>query len=324
MSKEILVERTGGPEQLRLVDAVVGDPGPGQVRLRQRAMGVNFIDVYHRTGLYKVPSLPFTPGIEASGVVEAVGHDVANVRPGERVAYAGVLGAYAEARLVAASRLVPLPDAISDEQAAGMMLKGLTARVLLRELLPLARGDRVLLHAAAGGVGLIACQWARHLGLELIGTCGGPEKAALALAAGATHVIDYRREDFVERVKELTGGMGVKAVFDSVGADTFMRSLDCLRPFGMMVAFGQSSGPVPLLDVLTLTAKGSLFLTRPSISTYIADPQRYLTMARDLVEVVASGVVKIRVSARYALGDAAQAHRDLEGRLTTGSVVLIP
>src|SRR5450432_220053 len=318
MSKEILVERTGGPEQLRLVDAVVGDPGPGQVRLRQRAMGVNFIDVYHRTGLYKVPSLPFTPGIEASGVVEAVGHDVANVRPGERVAYAGVLGAYAEARLVAASRLVPLPDAISDEQAAGMMLKGLTARVLLRELLPLARGDRVLLHAAAGGVGLIACQWARHLGLELIGTCGGPEKAALALAAGATHVIDYRREDFVERVKELTGGMGVKAVFDSVGADTFMRSLDCLRPFGMMVAFGQSSGPVPLLDVLPLTAKGSLFLTRPSISTYIADPQRYLTMARDLVEVVASGVVKIRVSARYALGDAAQAHRDLEGRLTTG------
>ena len=225
---------------------------------------------------------------------------------------------------MAASRLVPLPDAISDEQAAGMMLKGLTARLLLRELLPLDPGDRVLFHAAAGGVGLIACQWARHLGLELIGTCGGPEKAALALAAGATHVIDYRREDFVERVKELTGGVGVKAVFDSVGADTFMRSLDCLRPFGMMVAFGQSSGPVPLLDVLTLTAKGSLFLTRPSISTYIADPQRYLTMARDLVEVVASGVVKVRVSARYALGDAAQAHRDLEGRLTTGSVVLIP
>ena len=324
MPKAIVVEHTGGPETLRLVDVTVGEPGAGEIRLRQRAIGVNFIDVYHRSGLYKVPGLPFTPGMEAAGIVEAVGAGVSDVRPGDRVAYTGVLGAYAETRLVPAAKVVPLPDTISFEQAAAMMLKGLTAQYLLRQTVSLAGGDKILLHAAAGGVGLIACQWARHLGLDVIATAGGPDKCALARAAGATHVIDYRAEDFVARVKTITGGEGVKVVFDSVGADTFMRSLDCLRPFGMMVSFGQSSGPVPPFDIVTLSAKGSLYLTRPTIMTYIADRKRSLSMVRELFDIVTSGAVKIRVRPSYSLVDAARAHQDLEGRRTTGSSVLIP
>lgn len=323
MSKAIVVEKVGGPEVLRAVDVTVGEPGPGEVRIRQRAVGVNFIDVYHRTGFYKLP-LPFTPGVEGAGVIEAVGAGVTELQPGARVAYGGPTGAYAEVRLLPAARVVPLPDAISDHQAAGMMLKGLTAQCLLRQVVSLQAGDTVLFHAAAGGVGLIACQWARKLGVQVIGTAGGPEKCARVLAAGAAHAIDYRAEDFVPRVKELTGGVGVKAVFDSVGVDTFMRSLDCLRPLGTLVSFGQSSGPVPPFDILTLTAKGSLYLTRPSVSTYTADPARYRAMTRELFDVVLSGAVTIETHARFPLAEAGQAHQELEARRTTGSTILIP
>ena len=324
MSKAIVVAQTGGPEVLRVAECVVGEPGPGEIRLRQRAVGVNFIDVYHRTGHYRVAALPFTPGMEGAGIVEAVGAGVVDVGVGDRVAYMGVLGGYAEVRLLPASKAVPLPESISDPQAAAMMLKGLTAQYLLRQTLPLGRGDTVLFHAAAGGVGLIACQWARHLGIDVIAVVGGPEKCAVAQAAGAAHVVDTRAEDFVARVKTITGGAGVKAVFDAVGADTFMRSLDCLRPFGMMVSFGQSSGPVLPFDIVTLSTKGSLYLTRPTIMTYIADRSRYLAMVRELFDVVASGAVKIDARQSYPLIDAARAHQDLEGRRTTGSSVLIP
>ena len=324
MSKAIVVTQTGGPEVLRVVERDVGEPGPGEIRLRQRAIGVNFIDVYHRTGQYKVGGLPFIPGMEGAGIVEAVGQGVIDVGVGDRVAYTGVLGAYAEVRLLPAAKVVSLPESVSDQQAAAMMMKGLTAQFLLRQTLPLGRGDIVLFHAAAGGVGLIACQWAKHLGIQVIAVVGGPEKVAAAQAAGAAYGVNTRAEDFVDRVKTITGGAGVKAAFDSVGADTFMRSLDCLRPFGMMVSFGQSSGPVPPLDVLTLSTKGSLYLTRPTIVTYIADRGRTLAMARELFDVVASGAVKIYALQTYSLGDAARAHQDLEGRRTTGSLVLIP
>jgi NADPH2:quinone reductase len=324
MSKSILVERTGGPEAMRLDDVPLSEPGAGEVRVRQRAIGLNFVDVYQRSGLYKVAQLPFTPGMEGAGVVEAVGPGVTDFHAGQRVAYPWALGAYAEARILPAAKLVALPDAISEESAAGMMLKGLTAQYLLRQTAPLARGDTVLFHAVAGGVGHIACQWARHLGIEVIGTAGGPQKCAQARAAGVTHVIDYRSEDFVARVKELTKNAGVKAVFDSVGNDTFLRSLDCLRPFGMLVSFGQSSGPVPPFDILALGAKGSLFLTRPMLATYLADRARYLGMARELFEVVGSGAVKIDVGQRYPLAEAARAHADMEARRTTGSSILIP
>jgi NADPH2:quinone reductase len=305
-------------------DIEVGEPGAGEIRIAQRAVGLNFIDVYHRTGFYKLPALPFVPGMEGAGVVDAVGEGVTDLRRGDRVAYAGVLGAYASARLIPAVKVVPVPEGISDETAAAMMLKGLTAQYLLRQTLPLDRGDRVLVHAAAGGVGTIVCQWARHLGVELIATAGGPEKCARALAAGAAHAIDYTREDFVARVKELTGGAGVKAVFDGVGRETFAGSLDCLRPFGMMVSFGQASGAVPPLDITVLSAKGSLYLTRPAVGTYLADRGRMLAMARDLFAVVASGAVTVEVRQRYPLAEAARAHADLEARRTTGSTVLLP
>jgi NADPH:quinone reductase len=324
MPRAIVVERNGGPEVLQVREVPTPDPGPGEVRIRQRALGVNFIDVYYRTGLYKAGSMPFVPGVEGAGVIDAVGSGVTEVRPGQRVAYPMALGAYAEERVVSAAKVVVLPDEISFEHAAGVLMKGLTAQYLLRQTLPLERGDTVLFHAAAGGVGSIACQWARHLGLTLIGTAGGPEKCARIRDAGAAHAIDYRSEDFVARVKELTGGAGVKAVFDSVGHDTLMRSLDCLRPFGMMVSFGQSSGPVPPFDIVTLSTKGSLYLTRPTLATHLADRARFTRMAADLFEVVKSGAVKPDVQQRYPLAEVARAHADLEGRRTTGTSILIP
>jgi NADPH2:quinone reductase len=324
MPRAIVIEQTGGTEVMRLTDVPAVEPGPGEIRIRQHAAGVNFVDVYYRTGLYKPPGgLPFVPGMEGAGVIDAVGAGVSDLRVGQRVAYPFTLGAYSEVRTLPAARAVALPEAISFEAAAGMMLKGLTAHYLLRQTVSLDPGDTVLLHAASGGVGHIACQWARHMGLELIGTAGGPEKCARAKAAGAAHVIDYQHEDFVARVKEITRGQGVKAVIDGVGRDTFMRSLDCLRPFGVMVAYGQSSGAVPPFDILNLSAKGSLFVTRPTLATFLADRDRFLRMAADLFEVVAAGAVKIDVQRRYPLADAGQAHADLEGRKTSGSSVLV-
>jgi NADPH2:quinone reductase len=309
---------------MQLVDVEVGDPGPGEVRLRQHAIGVNFIDVYYRQGLYKPAAYPFTPGMEGAGLVDAVGAGVTEFRVGDRVAYPMTIGAYATMRLIPAAKLVALPEQVSFDDAAAVMLKGLTAQYLLRQTLPLAAGDTILFHAASGGVGHLACQWARHLGISVIATAGGAEKCARVRAAGAAHVIDYKTEDFVARVKEITGGAGVKAVFDSVGKDTFARSLDCLRPFGMLVSFGQSSGTVAPFDILTLSTKGSLYLTRPTLGTYIADRERLKRMASDLFGVLASGVVKAEVNQRYPLGEAARAQVALESRGTTGATVLIP
>lgn len=320
----IVVAAPGDPDAMKLTPVEVGPPGPGEVRLLHKAIGVNYIDVYHRSGQYKVPRHPFTPGVEAVGVVEAVGLGINDLRPGDRLGYVSTLGSYAELRNIAATATFPVPDAISDDDAAAIMLKGMTAQYLLRQTVPLERGDQILFHAAAGGVGLVACAWAKYLGLNLIATAGGPEKCALALAAGAAHAIDYRAQDFVARVKELTDGQGVRAVFDGVGADTFLRSLDCLQPFGMMVAFGQASGPVPPIDIQVLSAKGSLYLTRPTIMTYAANRARYLATARDLFDVVARGVVQPRVQRRYPLAAAAQAHRDLQARSTSGSSILVP
>src|SRR4051812_17909509 len=324
MPKAIVVERTGGPEVMQVRDVPTPEPGPGEVRIRQHAVGVNFIDVYYRMGLYKAASLPFVPGVEAAGEIESVGSGVTELRPGQRVAYPMVQGAYAEERVMPAAKVVALPDEISFEDAAGVLMKGMTAQYLLRQTLPLERGDTVLFHAAAGGVGNIACQWARHLGLTLIGTAGGPEKCARVREAGAAHAIDYHSEDFVARVKELTGGAGVKAVFDGVGRDTLMRSLDCLRPFGMLVSFGQSSGPVPPFDIVTLSTKGSLYLTRPTLATYAADRARFTRMAAELFDVVKSGAVKPAAQQRYPLAEVARAHADLEARRTTGASILIP
>lgn len=316
---------TGGPEVLKWEEVDVAEPGAGQVRLRQTAIGLNFIDVYHRTGLYPPASLPAIPGMEAAGVVEAVGEGVSNVKPGDRVAYASPpMGAYAEARLMPADRLVVLPDAIDDRQAAAMMLQGMTAQFLLRSTYRVQAGETILVHAAAGGVGTILCQWARHLGVTVIGTVGSDEKAELARAAGCAHPIVYTRENFVERVREITDGKGVPVVYDSVGKTTFQGSLDCLRPRGFMVLFGQSSGAVPPLDPGMLAAKGSLYLTRPTLFTYIARAEELAASAADLLEVVSSGAVRIDVRQTYALKDAAQAHRDLEARKTTGSTVLLP
>ncbi|HEY8925610.1 MAG TPA: quinone oxidoreductase [Polyangia bacterium] len=324
MPKAIVIEETGGPEVMRLKEAPPVDPGPGEIRIRQHAAGVNFIDIYFRTGFYKAPGgLPFVPGMEGAGVVDAVGPGVTDRQVGQRVAYPSAMGAYSELRILPAAKTVILPDAISFETAAGMMLKGLTAHYLLRQVVPLERGDTVLFHAASGGVGHIACQWARHLGIELIGTAGGPEKCARAKAAGAAHVIDYQKEDFVARVKEITGGKGVKAAIDGVGRDTFMGSLDCLRPFGMLVSYGQSSGAVPPFDIINLSTKGSLYVTRPTLNTFLADHDRFVRMAGDLFDVVAAGAVKIDVQRRYPLADAARAHADLEGRRTSGSSILV-
>ena len=326
MPKAIQIRRYGGPEVLELSDVPSGEPGPGQIRIRHQAVGLNFIDVYHRTGLYG-GALPMTPGMEAAGIVEAVGEGVTHLAPGDRAAYASQPpGAYCELRVMPAKCVVKLPESIDFETGAAMMLKGLTAQYLLRRTQPqggLQNGDHVLFHAAAGGVGLIACQWAKAMNLNLIATAGSDEKCALALSYGAAHAINYQREDFVEKVKLLTGGAGVKVVYDSVGKDTFERSLDCLRPLGLMVVFGNASGPVPPVNVGTLAAKGSLYLTRPTLFTHIATREVTQEMADDLFEMVSSGKVKIRVDQRYALADVAQAHRDLEARKTTGSTVML-
>jgi NADPH:quinone reductase len=324
MVKSVRVHAYGGPEALVYEDVTVGEPGPGQARIRQTAVGLNYIDTYHRTGLYKLPSLPHALGVEGAGVVEAVGDGVTNVKPGDKVCYGSILGAYAEVRNVPAERLLALPDGISDVIAAGIMLKGMTARYLVRVTYPIKKGDTVLIHAAAGGVGLIACQWAKHLGATVIGTVGSEEKAALAKSHGCDHPINYTRENFVERVKEITGGKGLPVVYDSVGKDTWEGSLDCLAPRGMMVSFGNASGPVAPFSILTLSQKGSLFLTRPTLAHYIITRAEYEETANDLFGVITSGAVKIEVNQRYALKDVAQAHIDLESRKTTGSTVLIP
>lgn len=300
-----------------------GHPGPGQALLRQTAAGLNFIDVYHRTGLYPVSSMPATIGNEGAGVVEAVGDGVTQVGVGDRVAYCMSLGGYAERRVIDAARLVRVPDAITDQQAAAMMLKGCTVQYLLRRIYSVKSGDTILLHAAAGGVGLIACQWAKHLGATVIGTVGSDEKAELARAHGCDHPIVYTREDVVERVKTLTDGAGVPVVFDSVGKDTFTASLDCLQPRGLMVSYGNASGPVEPFSPGVLTAKGSLFLTRPTLASYISTREELDATTTDLFEAVRSGTVKIEVRQTFPLRDAAQAHRVLEARKTTGSTVLL-
>lgn len=325
MPKAIVVHQPGGPEVLTWEDVEVGQPGPGEARIRHAAVGLNFIDVYHRTGLYKpAGGLPFIPGGEAAGTVVAVGSGVSELRPGDRVTYSAPLGAYAEERLIPAERLVKIPDAIDFRTAAAMTLKGLTAQFLLRQTFPVQPGQTILFHAAAGGVGSIACQWANHLGATVIGTVGSQEKAELARAHGCHHVINYRAEDFVERVKEITGGRKCDVVYDSVGRDTFPGSLDCLRPMGMWVLFGQSSGPVPSLDISILAQKGALFATRPTLFVYAAKRENLETMAAELMEVVRGGHVKIEVNQEFRLADAAEAHRALEGRRTTGASVLIP
>ena len=325
MTKAIRIHETGGPEVLHWEEVTLGDPGPGEIRLRHTAVGLNYIDVYHRTGLYPVPSLPAGLGLEAAGIVEAIGDGVTEFKPGDRVAYASApIGAYAEVRLMPADRVVALPDNIDERTAAAMMLQGMTAQYLLRRTYRVQPGDTILLHAAAGGVGLIACQWANHLGATVIGTAGNDAKAEMAEAHGCHHTIVYSRENFVERVREITGGEGVAAVYDSVGKDTFIGSLDCLRPLGMMVSFGNASGPVPSFEPSQLAAKGSLFLTRPSLIHYTAKREDLLASAADLFQVVNQGAVKIEVHQTYPLADAARAHQDLEARKTTGSTLLLP
>ena len=327
MPRAIQFAATGGPEVMQLVDVSVGDPGPGEIRIRHQACGLNFIDVYHRTGLYPL-KLPHGLGMEGAGIVEAVGEGVTHLRAGDRAAYASnPPGSYSDVRVMPAKTVCRLPDTIAFDTAAGMMLKGLTAQYLLKKTLPaegLERGDFVLWHAAAGGVGLIACQWARALGLQLIATAGSPEKCRLALEHGAVHAIDYRKENFVDRVKAITGGKGVKVVYDSVGKDTFEGSLDCLRPFGLLASFGNASGPVPSFAPGLLGPKGSLYMTRATLFTHIATREATQSMADDLFAVVGSGQVKIRIDQRYDLADVTQAHRDLESRKTTGSSVLMP
>ncbi len=324
MTKAIRIVETGGPEVMKLVEVEVGEPGPGEARVRHAACGLNYIDVYFRTGLYPQP-LPAGLGMEASGVVEAVGSDVTHVQVGDRVAYAGrPPGAYSEARVMPAAILVKLPDAIDFESAAGMMLQGMTVQYLFRRTFPLNGGETILFHAAAGGVGLIACQWARALGVTMIGTVGSEEKAALAKAHGCTHVINYKTQDFVAEVKAITGGTGVPVVYDSIGNDTFTGSLDCLSPLGTMVSFGSASGPVPPFSLNELASRGSLYITRPTLFTHTAKRENLDAMAGELFSMVTSGRVKIETSQRYALADVAQAHRDLEARKTTGSVILMP
>jgi NADPH:quinone reductase len=324
MPNAIVLHEVGGPEQLHFESIPDPIPGPGQVRVRHTAIGLNFIDVYLRTGLYKAPAFPFIPGQEGAGVVEALGSGVTEFAVGDRVAYAGVNGAYAEIRVIAADRLVPLPDGIDDRTAAAMMLKGMTAEYLLLRCARVQAGDTILFHAAAGGVGSIACQWGRSLGLRVIGTAGGPDKVRRAKDNGCDEVIDVKSEDIVARVKALTGGAGVATVFDSVGKDTFAASLDCLRPRGLVVLFGQSSGVVPPLDLSQLAAKGSLFLTRPTMGPYVATRADLLASASRLFEAVSSGAVQIEIGQTYPLRQAAQAHRDLEARRTTGSTLLLP
>jgi NADPH2:quinone reductase len=323
MAHAIRIHETGGPEKLKWEEVEVGNPGPGQVRVRNKAVGLNFIDIYQRSGLYPLP-LPFTLGSEGAGVVEAVGPKVRYLKVGDRVAYAGPLGAYADVLLRPAERLVRIPAGIDESTAAAMMLKGLTAQYLLRRTYRVRAGDTVLVHAAAGGVGLILCQWAKALGATVVGTVGSDDKAPLAKKAGCRHVIVSTREDFVARVKEITKGKGVPVVYDGVGKDTFMGSLDCLAPLGMMVSFGNASGPVPPVNIGILAQKGSLFLTRPTLNTYTAAPEELQKAARDLFRVVKSGKVKIAINQTYPLSEAATAQQDLEARRTTGSTILLP
>ncbi len=322
MNHAIRIHETGGPEVLRWEEVAVGDPGPGEALVRHTAVGLNFIDTYHRSGLYALP-LPAVIGSEGAGVVEAVGPGVTEVAPGRRVAYGGERGAYCERRRIPAARLVPLPDELDDRTAAAMMVQGLTAQYLLRRTFPVQAGQTVLVHAAAGGVGLIACQWAKHLGATVIGTVGRDEKAALAREHGCDHVIVTAREDVAARVREITSGRGVPVVYDGVGKDTWGASLDSLAPRGMLVSFGNASGAVPPFSPLAL-AKGSFFVTRPVLAHYTATREELLAAADELFDVVRRGAVKIRVHQTYALQDAAQAHRDLEARRTTGSTVLLP
>lgn len=326
--KAVVIEAPGGPEQLKLVDVEVGEPGPGEIRIRHKACGLNYIDVYHRNGAYPL-ALPARLGMEGSGVVEAVGEGVTHLKPGDRAAYASQPpGSYSTARVMPAKAVLRLPDDIDFETGAGMMLKGLTVQYLLRRTLPqdgLKAGDFVVFHAAAGGVGLIACQWARALGLQLIATAGSDEKCQLALDHGAAHAINYRRDtDFAAKVREITGGRGVKVVYDSVGADTWEGSLNCLAPFGLMVSFGAASGAVPPFGVGLLAAKGSIYVTRPTLFTHIATREATQAMGDDLFAMVSSGQVKVRIDKRYTLGDAAESHRDLEARRLLGSAVLLP
>jgi NADPH2:quinone reductase len=325
MAQAIRMHETGGPEVLRLEEVAVGAPGPGQARLRHVAVGINFADTYFRTGMYPVP-LPAGMGVEASGVVEAVGDGVTNVKPGDRVTYTGfvnTLGAYSTARLIPAAPLIRLPEAISCETAAAMTMRGLTSAYLLRRIWPLAAGDTILLHAAAGGVGLIVAQWAKVLGLNVIGTVSSEAKAEVARAHGCDHVILYGREDVAKRVREITGGAGVSVVYDSVGKDTFAGSLDSLKRRGLLVCVGTASGPIPPIDAMQLAIKGSLFVTRPALADYIGDPAEKAALAAEIFGHVAAGRIRIEINQRYRLEDAVQAHRDLEARRTTGSSIFV-
>jgi NADPH2:quinone reductase len=324
MPRAIRIHRTGGPEVLVWEEVESGRPGPGEVRMRHTAVGLNFIDTYHRSGLYPLPELPAVLGREAAGVVEEVGPGVEGIEPGNRVAFVLAAGSYCEESVVAADRLVRLPDGIDDRRAAALMLKGLTAQYLVRRTYRIRSGDTILIHAAAGGVGLLACQWASHLGASVVGTVGSVEKAELARANGCEHPVLYEEEDFVARVMEITDGRGVPVVYDSVGRDTFQRSLDCLAPLGLMVSFGQSSGAVPPFAIGTLAAKGSLFLTRPTLADYIDGRDALVEASRELFDLVLAGTLKVEVRQSYELRDAAQAHRDLEARKTRGSTVLLP
>jgi len=323
MAKAVRFHKQGGPEVLQLDEVPVGDPGAGQVRIRHTAIGVNFVDTYQRSGLYPM-QVPQVAGNEAAGVVEAVGSGVSDLKAGDRVTYTGLVGAYCESRVVPADRLVKLPREISDEQAASMLLKGLTVHYLIFTTYKVQKGDTVLWHAAAGGVGLIACQWLKALGVTVIGTAGSDEKCALAKSHGAEHVINYGKENFVERVKAITGGKGLPVVYDAVGKTTWEGSLDCLRPRGLMVSFGNASGAVPPVNLGILSTKGSLYVTRPTLATHIASRADLVERSNALFDIVKSGKVKIETTGRYKLADAQTAHRDLEGRKTTGSVVLVP
>lgn len=324
MPKAIRIDQAGGPDVMQYVDVQVGEPGAGEVRIRHQAVGLNYIDVYYRDGTYEQP-MPGRIGLEASGVVEAVGAGVADFKPGDRVAYTGgPLGAYASERVMPAALLVKLPDAIDHDTGAAMMLQGLTVEYLFHRSFPLTGGETILFHAAAGGIGLIACQWARALGVTVIGTASTQDKLDLARAHGATHLINYRTENVVERVKEITGGRGVPVVYDGVGADTFKTSLDCLAKFGTLVSFGNASGVVPPFSMSELSKRGSLYVQRPSLFHYTAERASLDEMAARLFDVVVSGKVRLNIGQRYALADAAQAHRDLQARKTTGSTILVP
>ena len=324
MVHAVRIHEPGGPEVLRWDEVEVPEPGAGEVRLRQTAIGLNYIDTYHRSGLYKLPSLPATLGVEGAGVVESVGAGVTTVRPGDRVAYGGAIGAYAETRLIAADRLIALPEWIDDVQAAGLMLQGMTAEFLLHRTYRVRPGDTILVQAAAGGVGLLLCQWASRLGAVVIGTVSTEEKATLARAHGCHHVILYSRESFVERVRALTDGAGVPVVYDGVGQSTFLGSLDCLRPRGLMVSFGQASGPIPPFDITVLSAKGSLYLTRPSLFAYVAKREELVASAGAVFEAVHTGALTVEVRQTYPLKEAAAAHQALEARATPGATVLFP